>query len=161
MKTTTLAIIVREVNGKTETLLGEKKKGELGTGVLSGPGGKLEPDETIEQCLFRETMEEWEIVLDLASAEKVAVITFWADGNPHNECSVFVVREFSGELRETPDMHKPEWYDINNLPFDRMFESDREWFDKALRGEKFRANAYYRNLAKNFSHIEFFPWVES
>jgi 8-oxo-dGTP pyrophosphatase MutT (NUDIX family) len=63
MKIATLGIVLK--GGKV--LLGEKKKGEIGTGVLSGPGGKLDPGETLEECLIRETREELKIELDPAS----------------------------------------------------------------------------------------------
>ena len=44
MKTATLGIVLQDGN----VLLGEKKKGEIGTGVLSGPGGKLDLGETFD-----------------------------------------------------------------------------------------------------------------
>ena len=74
MRIATLGIVLDE-NGRI--LLGEKKKGEIGTGKLSGPGGKLDPGETLEECLIRETREELEIELDSASLELVANIDFY------------------------------------------------------------------------------------
>lgn len=55
----------------------------------------------------------------------------------------------------------PAWYDIDALPVDRMLESDRAWFPSAIRGDKFRANVYYRERAKGFIKIVFLPFISS
>jgi len=54
----------------------------------------------------------------------------------------------------------PDWYDIEKLPVDRMLESDRAWFPKLVHGETFRANVYYRERAKGFLGIKFFPFTD-
>src|SRR3989344_3450523 len=72
MTVATLGIVIE--GGRL--LLGEKKKGEIGTGILSGPGGKLEPNETLEECLLREMREEFCAELDRGSLELVAHIIF-------------------------------------------------------------------------------------
>ncbi|MDD2657809.1 MAG: NUDIX domain-containing protein [Candidatus Pacebacteria bacterium] len=153
MKIATLGIVLRE--GKV--LLGEKKKGEIGTGKLSGPGGKLDLGETIPECLARETREELAFELDVASLELVAVINFFAAGVVDFCVYVYLTETFFGEPQETADMI-PGWYPIEDLPFDRMFDSDIHWFVKAACGEKFRADVYYRDRAQDFDRIEFFPF---
>ena len=153
MKIATLGIVLR---GQF-VLLGEKKKGEIGTGVLSGPGGKLDPGESLEECLIRETREELYIELDPSSLELVAVIDFYAAGELDFSVYVYRAALLTGEIRETADMI-PAWYPLTNLPFDRMYEADRHWLPKAARGEKFRANVYYRSRARDFDRIEFLPF---
>lgn len=54
MKTVTAAIIVKE----NKVLLARKRHGKQLAGHWEFPGGKLEPDETLEQCLERELFEE-------------------------------------------------------------------------------------------------------
>ena len=155
MKIATLGIVL---DGKGNTLLGEKKRGEIGTGVLAGPGGKLEPEDTsYEGCLLRETREEWG--LELADLEHVARIDFYAHGMPDFHVEVYIAHIKSGEPTETNDFWKPEWYPLSNLPLERMFEGDRKWFSKAAQGEKFCANVYYKDQAKDFDRIEFLPFV--
>lgn len=154
MKIATLGIITKD--GKI--LLGEKKKGEIGTGVLSGPGGKLDPGETLEECLIRETREELEVALDPASLELVSVIDFYAAGEIDFRVYIYRAEIVSGELHETADM-VPDWYPINDATFERTYESDRHWLPKAARGEKFRANVYYKDRARDFDCIEFLPFV--
>ncbi|MEK7176762.1 MAG: 8-oxo-dGTP diphosphatase [Patescibacteria group bacterium] len=152
MKIATLAIIVKG----NKVLLGYKKKGEIGTNTLNGPGGKCEPNESPINCLIRETKEELDITLDAKYLEKISVITFFFAGVASFEVHVFRTDRFEGTPKETADMI-PDWYDVNNLPLDKMLESDREWFSKAIRGEKFNANVYYRARASNFEKIEFLP----
>ncbi len=139
-------------------MLGEKKKGEIGTGTLNGPGGKLDPGETLVECLVRETFEELEIRLNPATLEEIAVITFFAAGVSDFKVHIYWTDEFEGELHETADMI-PSWHALNKLPFDQMLEGDREWFAKAVRGEKFNANVYYKERAKEFERIEYLPFV--
>jgi 8-oxo-dGTP diphosphatase len=154
MKTATLALIVRD--GKV--LLGEKKRGaEIGSGTLNGPGGKAEEGETLEQCVIRETREEFGIELDPAQVEKAAHIIFHAGGEPDFDVHVFMARGFSGEPRETAEMWTPEWHAADALPFARMLEADREWFARAAAGERFAAHARYRERAKGYEGIEFLP----
>ena len=152
MKIATLAIIVQ--NGKV--LLGHKKKGEIGTNTLNGPGGKCEPGESLIECVVRETREEVRIELDPTDITETALITFYTGSVPDFEMHVFFTNHFSGTPQETDDMI-PGWYDLNNRPLERMLEADRTWFERVARGERLRANAYYRERAKDFERIEFLP----
>ena len=54
--TATLVFVLRD----DEILLIDKKRG-LGKGKVNGPGGKVDPGETIEQCAIRECREELSI----------------------------------------------------------------------------------------------------
>ncbi len=155
MKIATLGIILNDDN---DILLGEKKKGEIGTGVLSGPGGKLDPGETLEECLIRETREELEIELDPASLELMAIIDFYSGNEIDFRVHVYRAKILSGELHETTDMI-PAWHPIVNLPFGRMYEADRHWLPRAVCGDKFRAKVYYRGRARDFDGIEFMPFT--
>lgn len=153
MKIATLGIVLKD----GFVLLGEKKRGEIGTGILSGPGGKLDPDETLEACLLRETREELNVELNPASLQLTALIDFYAAGEIDFQVYVYRASVLSGEIRETVDMI-PKWYPLDDLPYDQMFDGDRHWFQKAVRGEKFCARVYYRNRARDFERIEFFPF---
>lgn len=154
MKIATLALITKN----NQVLLGYKKKGEIGSNTLNGPGGKKEADETLLECLLREVREEVDITLDVERLEKMGIITFFNGNEPDFEVHIFHTNYFIGNPQETVDMIT-DWYNIDNLPFDKMLESDREWFAKMLSGEKFNAYVYYRERAKDFDHIEFLPFT--
>ena len=152
----TLAIITRE----HEVLLGLKRGNpKIGKNTLNGPGGHLEPGETIIDCLLRETWEEFGIILDPKKVEKCAVITFYACDVPDFEVHVFRTKSFKGKPHATSSMI-PGWYSIENLPVDRMLESDQSWFPQLIRGEKFNASVYYLERAKGFLEIKFFPFTQ-
>ncbi len=155
MKTATLALIIR----KNEILLGRKQGSpEIGEGTLNGPGGKQEPGESILECLVRETKEEVGILLDPTKVEKCAVITFYVGETPDFKVHVYRADTFSGEPIETESM-VPAWYDITDIPFERMLESDRAWFPKLVQGATFDAEVYYRERAKDFLSIKFHPFT--
>jgi len=150
MKIATLGVITEG----DQVLLGEKKKGEIGTGTVCGPGGKQDPGETLEECLIRETREELEIELDPASPDLVAKIDFYTGSEIDFRVYVYRARILSGKIHETADMI-PAWYQFASLPFDRTYEADRHWLPKVLAGERFNANVYYRERAKVLDHIDF------
>lgn len=153
MKIATLVLIIKN----NQVLLGYKKKGEIGTNTLNGPGGKQENNESLEECAFRETYEEVGIKLEISKLEKTGIITFFDADTPDFEVHIFRTKHFIGIPKETDDMI-PDWYNIDNLPLDRMLESDREWFSKMAKGEKFNAHVYYLSRAKDFDRIEFFSF---
>ena len=156
MEKATLAIIMR--NG--HILLGRKQSApEIGEGTLNGPGGKQDPGETLLGCMVREAREELGIELDRKNTEKAAIITFFAAGEPGLEVHTYRADTFSGEPRETESM-VPEWYPLDRIPYDQMLEADPHFFPQLLVGETFNANVYYREKARDFERIEFFPFSD-
>lgn len=162
MKIATLGIITRKdpATRKNQVLLGLKRGDpEIGEGTLNGPGGKKELGETILECLLREVEEEVGLIPHPEMVEKVAVITFYAGGKPSFEVHVYRTSSFIGEPHATESMI-PSWYDIDEIPFNRMLESDQYWFPLLLSEKKFNAEVYYREKAKGFLGIKIFPFVD-
>jgi len=153
MKPATLGLLIDD----TGVWLAEKKKGEIGIGILSGPGGKLDDNETLPECLIRETKEEWDITLIAEDVVQVAHIIFYAGGVPDFDVHIYRVRRFEGTPKETKEASMPEHFAFDALPFDRMYDGDRHWFTRALSGEPFTAHVYYKERAKEFDRVEFLP----
>ncbi|MCU4926315.1 8-oxo-dGTP diphosphatase [Halobacteria archaeon AArc-dxtr1] len=130
----TLCFVVREDEadaGEREVLLIEKRRG-LGEGWYNAPGGKLEPGETLQECATRETREE--VGIDVHEPAKVGELRFLLDGSIHTESHVFLTDAFSGEPVSTAEAH-PEWFAVEEVPYDRMWEDDRHWVPGVLAGD--------------------------
>ena len=48
---------------------------------------------------------------------------------------VFVAREYTGRIVETEEA-KPEWFALDDIPYQRMWEDDRYWLPRILAGER-------------------------
>lgn len=119
----------------SKILLGMKKRG-LGAGRWNGFGGKVEEGETLEEAVLREVNEECGITIP--TAEKVGVLEFVFQKNPEEVLEVHTFRTdtFSGEPCETEEM-KPEWFHIDEIPFQEMWPDDAYWFPLFLQNKKF------------------------
>jgi hypothetical protein len=84
------------------------------------------------------------------------MVTFYAGIHEDFFVHVYRVQRFMGTPKRTLSM-SPQWFAISKLPYRKMLESDREWFKKAVRGERFRASIHYRARAKDFERIHFSP----
>ncbi len=158
MKLATIAIITWQ----GETLLGFKTTGETGKGTFNGPGGKYENDvdRDLADCVIRETAEEIKVTLFRDQLKKVAILTCFSGDEITYEVHVFRTSDFQGAPRETKDMI-PEWFPNDALPFEKMLEADRAWFRRAIDGEPFCANIYYREGTQDFQKIRFFPFRDT
>lgn len=135
---TTLVFLVR----KDELLLAHKKMGH-GAGLWNGVGGKVEPNETIEQALVRECQEE--IGVEPVQYQKVAVLTFyqlykgeWAE----NICHTYMCNHWQGEPTESDEM-APAWFQITELPWKEMWPADQLYLTRLLEGQKLRGTFYF------------------
>ena len=134
MLETTLCLLKKD----SKILLAMKKRG-FGEGKYNGVGGKIESVETPEEAMIRETEEE--ILVTPTKYEKVGTIEFDEFYKGKKEKVMFhlyIVSEWQGEPTESEEM-KPEWFDIKNIPYDRMFPDDKYWLPLILDGKKIRA----------------------
>lgn len=114
-------------------LLIRKKRG-LGAGKVNGPGGRLEPGETPDQCALREVREELRITP--TAVERMGELRFqFVDGYGIH---VYVYRAggFVGTPTETAEA-APLWFDEPQIPYDEMWEDDRIWLPMLLDGRPF------------------------
>ena len=134
------------VHDDKKILLGEIKKNGVLNGRFNGFGGKLEDGETIENAAMRELQEEAEITpLDMKK-RGVLHFEFDDDGNPFDgkpivEVHVFSVTKFEGEPKETDEM-RPQWFDLNEIPFENMWPDDQYWLPLLFAGRNFEGNFF-------------------
>ncbi len=142
----TTLLIIRK-NGKL--LLARKKRG-FGEGKLNGVGGKLEPNETPDECMLRETKEEINIVP--VNYERVGYIEYneVMKGKRSLVCMhLYLASDFLGEPEESEEV-VPVWVNENNIPWNEMFGDDIYWYKHMLEGKKFKAKF---NFDDNFGLI--------
>ncbi len=131
---TTLCILKRG----EEILLAMKKRG-FGEGKYNGVGGKIEFGETPEEAMIRETREE--INVTPVGYEKVGLVEFdeYIKGSKQRLVfHLYMAYDWEGIPVETEEMN-PRWFNINEIPYDRMFPDDKYWLPLILEGKKVRA----------------------
>lgn len=134
-----------------EVLLIEKKRGH-GEGNFNGPGGKLEEDETSREAAQREFREETEVQVE--GLEKVAELKFYFGGDPDQHVHVFMTEEYSGKAEETEEA-RPEWFQVDEIPYDDMWPDDEVWMPKMFSGEKFEAVFRFSEDGSSIKDYEF------
>lgn len=120
---------------ENQLLLAMKKRG-FGSHMYNGVGGKIEAGETIEQALLRETREEIGVIP--MHYWKVAEHDFVQDEGDdpwRMYVHVYLCDEWEGEPVETEEM-APEWFNIEDIPYEKMWQDDTYWLPQVLAGNK-------------------------
>ena len=114
--------------------LWEKKKG-FAKWVLNWVWWKQEWNESIEKCMIREAKEE--IWIDILNQEKVWIMHFYFKDKPEWNLDVhlFNVIDFSWNIIESDEI-RPFWFDLESIPYDKMWEFDENWLPRILKQEK-------------------------
>ena len=133
MKRTVLTLSL--IKNDSQVLLGMKKRG-FGAGKWNGFGGKIEPNETLNDAAVREIEEEAGIAVQTSDIERVGIHEFIYVDKIH-EVHVFDVLHYSGGVTETAEM-KPKWFSYDQIPYNEMWEDDKYWMPLYLKGKKFR-----------------------
>ncbi|NXX47527.1 8ODP triphosphatase, partial [Tricholaema leucomelas] len=127
----TLVLVVQP----SRVLLGLKKRG-FGAGLWNGFGGKVQPGESIEEAARRELLEESGLTVD--TLQKMGQITFEFVGNPElMDVHIFRADDFHGEPKESEEM-RPQWFQLDEVPFNSMWADDAYWFPLLLQKKLFR-----------------------
>jgi 8-oxo-dGTP pyrophosphatase MutT (NUDIX family) len=143
------------VFNNNKILLGSKKYGNA-KGKLNGYGGKIETtDDSVKEAALRELKEETGLKVKRVEIHAVLNMKWGEDNN----AKIFVFKAY--ELKNSPQEGKEmtiNWFDINSVPKERMWESDKYWFDLVLQDRKFIAKLIFddtdSNLLKRIS-VEF------
>lgn len=134
------------VHDDSRLLLGMKKRG-FGVGQWNGFGGKVETGETIKIAAQRELKEE--AGLEALDMIEKGIIDFSSENDPKVlEMHIFEVVKFSGEPIETEEM-KPQWFDLDKLPFEKMWPSDFYWYPLFFANKKFTGKFLFDKPSDN------------
>lgn len=127
------------IHQPSKVLLGLKKRG-FTMGVWNGFGGKVQSSETIDECVKREVFEEAGV--EIEDPVKVGIIEFeFQNSREILEVHIYRAEKFSGEPAESDEM-KPKWFQINEIPFDKMWSCDKLWLPLLLSGKKFKGKFF-------------------
>lgn len=112
-----------------------KKRG-FGVGRWNGFGGKLHDEETIEVAAMRELKEE--TCLEAQEMSKRGILNFkFEDDSSLLEVHIYSIDKFDGIPKETEEM-RPQWFRVDEIPFDNMWSDDIFWMPLFLAGKKFK-----------------------
>jgi 8-oxo-dGTP diphosphatase / 2-hydroxy-dATP diphosphatase len=132
-----------------EMLLGMKKRG-FGMGKWNSFGGKVKTGEKIEDAAKRELKEE--IGIDAVEMQKVGIIDFdFENSNESPEVHFFWVKKWIGRPSESEEM-RPTWFNVTDIPLDKMWPDDKYWIPLFLDDKKFRGKFAFDSEGRIVSH---------
>lgn len=144
LTSTCLCLLTRTSgDGPREVLLGYKKTG-FGTGKVVALGGHVEPDESAAAAAAREVKEESGLRVTPGSLVQVAHLTFLFPARPSwdMDVEIFTTAEWAGAAAESDEI-RPQWFPVEALPFDRMWQDAGHWLPRVLAGERLTATFTY------------------
>jgi len=140
--------------GRRRILLAMKKV-RFGAGKYNGTGGGVEAGETPAQAAVREAQEETGVRVELSDLEPMGTIEFSFEGKPDWSRHVYLFRSsvWSGIPTESDEM-KPEWFDFDKIPYEKMWIDDKFWLPKIIDGKKIKAKFHFNNDGSAILHQE-------
>ena len=101
-----------------------RKEKDVNAGKWIGIGGKIEPGETPEECMLRETKEETGLTLLRWAAR--GVVDF-RSGDWEERMHLFTADRFEGTLAPDCDEGELAWVEKKQVPALPLWEGDREF----------------------------------
>lgn len=131
MKQVTLLFLRRD----HQILLALKKRG-FGAQLWNGVGGKVDPGETVATAAVRECQEE--IGVTPLNLQAAGYLQFFDPTDPSFEhrCHIFTTTDWQDDPQESEEM-RPEWFDIDKIPYEQMWPADSLWIPHVIAGELF------------------------
>jgi len=124
-------------------LLGMKKR-DFGKGKWNGFGGKVEADESVTAGACRELQEEVHLLANESDLHKIGEVGFKFIDAPEYDQLVhfYTLNKFEGEPTETDEM-RPQWFSLDNIPYDDMWSADKHIFAPMLKGDYVEGTVYF------------------
>ena len=115
----------------------------INKGYVNFPGGKKEINESMDDCVVRETLEETGLLIK--NPKKIGYVEF-----PSMNFYVHIYKstEFEGNIIENKDEVSAFWVDKDKIPLDEMRQADRNFMPDILAGKY--VNRRY-NYDENFN----------
>jgi len=128
MKQTTLVLVFRD----NQVLLCMKKRW-FWVGKYNWAGWKVEWEESIIESAKRELQEETWIDIGIERLERRWIFHFSFANKPewNQDVTLFTISNYTWEAEETEEM-KPEWFDFDKIPFDKMWPDDSYWLPRII-----------------------------
>jgi ADP-ribose pyrophosphatase YjhB (NUDIX family) len=144
LREATLCLLIQE-GVPAKVLLGYKKIG-FGQGKYTGFGGKVEQGESVRAAALREMREESGLQVCEQDVERVGHLTFLFPSRPDwsQVVHVFLGKSWKGELTESDEM-KPALFQVDDLPFESMWQDAVYWLPPILEGKRIQARFVFRS----------------
>ncbi len=147
----TLVHLIKD--GKYLMLHRTKKEGDYNKDKWIGVGGKLEPQESPEECAKRETLEETGLTMNSMDYRGIATFVY---EDITEYMHLFTSEDFSGEMK-TCDEGDLEWVEISKVCDLPIWEGDKIFFKLMEDKEKnpfFSVKLVYNDEGELISHEE-------
>ncbi len=66
---------------------------------------------------------------------------------------IFFIKAWEGEPQESEEM-TAEWFDPENIPFEKMWENDRQWLPLILNGKKIKGSVVFADDNNSTKDLE-------
>lgn len=141
----------------TRVLLGHKKRG-LGTGNIVGLGGHIDPGESAGRAAAREVTEESGLNVDEGGLRHRADVGFTFPARPSwdQTAAVFVADDWHGNPVSTDEI-TPEWFALDALPLERMWDDAKYWLPRVLAGERLRIDIVFADDCRTVTNATVEP----
>ncbi|WBA83099.1 8-oxo-dGTP diphosphatase [Endozoicomonas sp. GU-1] len=144
----TLTFVIKD----GQILLIRKKRG-LGAGKINGPGGRLEPGESLLECAIREVQEE--LCITPVNPEFCGESCFQFTDGYSIHVHTYVARDFTGSPTET-DEAIPLWFSLDQIPYEEMWADDIIWLPEMLKGNRFKGRYLFDGDRMLDYHLDIF-----